>query len=234
MALLETISEMKSRGMNDLDIVNALKEQGITPREINEALSQARIKSAIANPEEMQQSVMRAQEQIQNQQYAQEQYSNQQYPQDQQQYQQEQYQQQGYYNQTIDLETVREVARQEIESATNKLKQEQEKSAKILNDLKFEVQSIENRLNKIEAIIQELQTSIIRKMGDYGEAVSNLNKELRATQNSFAKVINPLMDKKRNIEKNPDEEEIGQEEKQNKQKSRAKSKDSPGVEDYFR
>jgi len=251
MALLEKINSMKQSGMNDLQIINALKEEGITPREINEALSQLKIKSAIASPqqEEMQPSIMAA-PQEQMQQYSEPQYTTQntqeQYnPQ----YSPEQYsqayapQEQQYYSQTLDVETVRDVARQEIEEATKKITSEINALNKFKSDLAFEIQNLDNRLVKIESIIQELQTAIIRKMGEYGEAVSSISQDLKETQKSFSKMINPLLDKKREIEENR-EHEAREESKEAQNKSKSKTTkpeskiqrdtNSASFEEYFR
>ena len=48
MPVIEKISEMKKQGMNDNQIIQNLQEQGISPREINEALDQTRVKAAVS------------------------------------------------------------------------------------------------------------------------------------------------------------------------------------------
>ena len=248
MALLEKINSMRQTGMSEVQILNALKEEGITPREINEAFSQLKIKSAVAEPQEnqeMQPSMtgQAAPEPNQGQAQYQGQYTDQQQyaqPYDQQQYQQTT--DQGYYSQTIDLETVRDIATQEIEEANKKIKTEIESLNKTKTDLSFEVQAIENRVAKIESIIQELQTAIIRKMGEYGEAVSSISQELKDTQESFSKVINPLLDKKRGINQEVKEEKIEGPEEQKSSKPKKQEKptqmtrdtNSAGFEEYFR
>ena len=45
MAVLELLSQMKSKGMSTAQMIQSLKEQGFSPKEINEALSQSEIKS---------------------------------------------------------------------------------------------------------------------------------------------------------------------------------------------
>jgi predicted CopG family antitoxin len=79
-------------------------------------------------------------------------------------------------------------------------------------------------------------------MGEYGESVSNISKELRATQDSFSKILNPLLDKKRGISQEMEnegqdseesEKEINQQ-KPSPKKSRQEAKDSASFEDYLR
>ena len=50
---------------------------------------------------------------------------------------------------------------------------------------------MENRISKTETIVQELQSAIIRKMGEYGEAITGISQEVQETQKSFSKLINP-------------------------------------------
>jgi hypothetical protein len=235
MALLEKINSMKQSGMSDMQVVNTLKEEGITPREINEALSQLKIKSAIGSSESntgLEPSIMQnpAENMVPqpNQQEPQ-------YAQDQTYYTQDQQQDPNYYSQTMDIETIRDISRQETEESLKKIRAELEILNKFKSDAGFEIQNISNRLTKIESIIQEIQTAIIRKMGEYGEAVSSISQDLRETQNSFSKMINPILDKKRNIQQQETPEETKSEPKQKKQESQIqRGQDSASFEDYFR
>jgi predicted CopG family antitoxin len=161
---------------------------------------------------------------------------------------QEQYADQTY-QQGVDIDTVREIASQETEAKTKKMEEKIEVISKFKTELNFQVQSIENRLEKMESLMHELQTAIIRKMGEYGEAVSGISKELKATQDSFSKVINPLIDHKRGIHEKPEEKseeqaeekketqehhKVHQEEKGKKGSKMHRGESSVGVEDYFR
>ncbi len=232
---------MKGQGISDAQIINTLKEEGITPIEINEAISQSKIKSAIGSQEnEMQQSMgspspgqgysQGAQQQTYNQeQYAQ---AQQGYPQEQYAQQpQEQYAAQGYA-QGIDIETIKDISKQQVEESFKKIKEEISSLSKMKSDVKFEMQNIEGRLAQIESIIRELQSAIIRKMGDYGEAISNISQEVRATQQSFSKMINPVLDQKRAMKSEEQTQEEAQESKQDT--SKKTTKNPAGFENYFR
>ena len=52
MGVLEQITQMKNQGIPDQEIVSNLQEQGISPKEINDALSQAQIKNAVTSPDQ--------------------------------------------------------------------------------------------------------------------------------------------------------------------------------------
>ena len=63
MALLERISTMKREGKSSQEIIKTLGEEGVSPRQINEALSQSDIKSAVSTEENMQPSIMQTTDQ---------------------------------------------------------------------------------------------------------------------------------------------------------------------------
>ncbi len=51
MGILDQVTQMRNQGKPDEEIVNNLQQQGISPREINDALSQAEIKNAVSGTE---------------------------------------------------------------------------------------------------------------------------------------------------------------------------------------
>jgi len=52
MAVLEQITQMKGQGLQTPQIIQNLKEQGVSPKEINEALSQSEIKSEVSESQQ--------------------------------------------------------------------------------------------------------------------------------------------------------------------------------------
>ena len=48
MSVLDQVTELKNKGSSEEEIVGTLKEQGIPPKAINDALNQAKIKSAVS------------------------------------------------------------------------------------------------------------------------------------------------------------------------------------------
>jgi len=142
---------------------------------------------------------------------------------------------QAYYSQGLDLETVRDISKQIIEESLKKTHEDIGSLNKMKSEIKFEVQDIQNRLIKIESTMNTIQSAIIRKMGEYGEAISGISNEIRATQESFSKVINPLLDKKRNISspQKSQETEAGTEQ-ESSQKQSSRGEKSASFEDYFR
>ncbi|MBS3092249.1 hypothetical protein J4466_02410 [Candidatus Pacearchaeota archaeon] len=243
MPLLERVRQMKQSGMNENEIVKGLQEQGISPREINDAVAQSRIKDVISNQpisgipsqntmqessypgteeadgysiEGMQPSLINQQEQAPNipiyaeelgqypqpqqypgyEEYSQEQTSYPQQTQEGQDYQS--YYGAGYGSST---ETISEIASQMIDeklSKTNKILSNLTEF-KIILDAK--VDKIDQRLQRIELIIDQLQTNLIRKSSSQIQDIEDIKNEMRGMQEGFSKVLNPLTDNIREIER---------------------------------
>lgn len=190
MVLLDTVKQMQAQGIQDIEIIQKLQEQGFDPKEINDTLSQSRIKAAVSGgyetngqdsvinnaPGEMQQSVMSQQEQ-QPQQYV--------YPTEA--YSQEYYQPQS---QGASSETITEIADQIFSEKAGDIK----KALSILADFKIiteaKLSSLDSRLKKIEMIIEKLQAGIIGRVGEFGQAVTDIKDEMSMMQESFSKVVN--------------------------------------------
>ena len=110
------------------------------------------------------------------------------------------------------------------------------KTLSLLADFKSitdaKLSNLDSRLKKIESIIEKLQSSIIGKVGDFGQAISDIRDEIAGMEESFSKVINPLVEKGRKAMKGASEEEIPEEiPEETKSKSRKKSRD--GFENYL-
>lgn len=254
MALLERVNQLQGQGYQDQQISQMLQEEGNSPKDVNEALSQSKVKAAVAAPEPdgMQASSMpnapeaypstvpvpqaapeAAPQTMAPAAYPQEQaYA----PVDQGQaaaYPAEGYGQDQYYPQALDTETVRDIAKQIVEEELSKLQTDIKEISKLKTDLKFQIQSLDNRLTKIEGTISQLQSDIIKKVGEYGESISDISSEMRATQDSFSKMINPLIDKKRKAEPSPEPKKALTTRKTTK-KTTTTTTSKPGFESYFR
>jgi len=262
MAVVEKIMQMRGQGMTEPQIARSLREEGLSPKEINESLSQSQIKSALnTNPEDyssatspqmqtpqvsqMQPSIMpqnsptpQAFQQtmqpttLQQQPppepnqplqeapteplpYPDQQPSPETYPPEQpypdQQPSPETYppeQPYDYYPeyQSADVETIGDIAGQMIEEKTQDLKKKVSALIKFKEDAGLELEKLNKKVEKIETEFNTLQTAILKKVGDYGEDIKNISKEMHTTQDSFSKMINPIVDNIRKTE-SPEEEE---------------------------
>lgn len=230
MATLERVMQMRQQGVSEPQIIQVLKQEGISPREINEALSQSQIKSALSfesktseNPGDIQS----------NESFSQMQPSrtyNESAPEEAEMYSPEQslqgesiqpitqptgnYAMQlsppspytDYYpeyqpQQATDIGTINDIAEQIVEEKTMSIKKQMLNLTRFKEETALEVEKINERLEKIENTFNELQMAIIRKIGEYGEDIHNISKELHNTQDSFSKLVNPLTDNIREMQK---------------------------------
>ena len=244
MAVLELLSQMKSKGMSTAQMIQSLKEQGFSPKEINEALSQSEIKSELAKQQEfMQQPPQSVNDQMSE--FSQSQFSelqpsieSQPTPEDQQQ-QYPEYQEntsQSQYpeyqtTQSIDFETISDITTQIIGEKLKIIKKEILLITRFRKNAEEKLKHLEQRLDKTETMLNELQIAIIRKVGEYGENIKNISKELQATQQSFSKIIDPLTDNMRELEKISENKTETDKTTDNK-KQKSKSKDT--FENYIR
>lgn len=105
------------------------------------------------------------------------------------------------YTPGSDMETVNEIADQIVEEKTTQIKKQIESFTKFREEIAFDVEKINERLLKVENTLNELQMAIIGKIGEYGRDIQNISKEMHATQDSFSKILNPLTDNIRQMQK---------------------------------
>jgi hypothetical protein len=214
MGTLETIIQMQQNGMTDPQIVATLQQQGISPKDINDGINQAKIKTAVSDPQVPQEP---SQEQYPIEQQAgtpeqpqqQEAYAPQPEPQVDPNQQQEQYYQatpqaysgQEYYQQgAYNTETITEIAEQVF---TEKFKQFTEKTgdlAEFKNSTQDKIAEFDQRLKRIESTIDEIQKAIIQKIGEFGEDASTIKRDLNNLHDTTSKLMNPLIDNYRAIQ----------------------------------
>lgn len=261
MATLEKVMQMKQQGQTDVEIIDALKQQGVSPVEINDAISQSKIKSAIGTeqtPQQPTQPIQETQAPPTPQRYSSEiptqpnqmqpsmmqtqalapQTSEEipaQYPQTTAPYAGEQQYEEEYpeYQAGTDIETITEVAEQITEEKTRNLKKQITTFTKFQEESQLEIERISNRLEKIENTLNELQMAIIGKIGEYGKDIQTIAKEMSATQNSFSKILNPLTDNIRELQKITGNE-LEPEKPKPQTKSKASKKSKESFEDYLR
>jgi hypothetical protein len=146
----------------------------------------------------------------QAQQY-QEQYPQEQYPQQyQEQYQQEQYpqqyqgeyyqdpyqqQSQGYSGGQGSTDTMIEIAEQIFSEKIKKIERQVEQMTEFAALAQTKITNNNERIKRMESIIDKLQIAILEKIGDYGKNLNSIKKEMEMIENSFTKVIPELKKK---------------------------------------
>ena len=213
MALVNQIEQMKQQGMSENDIIRKLQDSGYSPLEINQAIEQSKIKTAGSQlnsdvveksqeeniPIGMQQSIMESFEQQPTIEQPQ-----QEYPQYKQYEQYQSYypaQQQEYPQyQTTTVENMAEITEQIIEEKIDEMRKKimEINAFRILTERR--IKNLDERLKKIESFIQELEIKILGKIGSYSEGLQDIKKEIELMQDSFGKVINPLLDNAKEVQ----------------------------------
>lgn len=215
MGVLEQVTQMRREGRTDEEIISKLKEQRISPREINEALNHAQIKSAVSDirgddPNDIPPAPMpQGDQQYQDQGYGD--YSQQAPAQDQQNYgydqnqqvynpqPQEYYPQQNYqsygdaYSQT-NTDTIVEVSEQVFEEKISEVMKKVESMDEFKSLTQTRLEHLDERLKRIEMVIDRLQSAILEKIGSYGSDLDSIKKEMSMMQDSFTKTLSPMVD----------------------------------------
>jgi tetrahydromethanopterin S-methyltransferase subunit G len=186
MATLDRVMQMQSQGMSDSDIIYTLQNEGINPQEINDSLAQAKIKTAVSQPApKYAPSPQEAQQQMPQDQYAA-------YPQTPQAYGDQQY----YYPEqpSMNIDTISEIVDriliEKIKDIINKIKAVTDFKVKAEEDIK----DLKQRLGTIESSIENLQRSIIGKVGEFGESTQLIHRDIENLHGTVSKLMNPLVD----------------------------------------
>jgi len=202
MTILEQVTQMTNQGLPREEIVKKLQDQGIAPKAINDAFSQTEIKAAVSNeqnydnyeispPKQQQfsQGPVRTQEVSNDDMYEpqapqEEDYS----PQG----EFSQYQEEGSYSSGTDTNTIIEVSEQVFSEKIENIAKQVDDFSEFKSLAEAKLDSLSERVKRIELIIDNLQLSILEKVGSYGNNLENVKKEMSMMQNSFSKMVNPI------------------------------------------
>ncbi len=206
MGVLEQVSQLKSQNVPEQEIINRLRQQGISPKDINDALSQSQIKNAVYTPQEVappsgEQIPMQEREEAayipqtrdieqpgpvpQPQEFyppqPQEEYAAPQGV-----YHQEGY---GYPEETYDSGMMVEIAEQVFAEKIKKMKQQIDNIEETMTLLQTQTEHITERLKRTELIIDKLEVAVLERVGSYGRNLESIKKEMQMIEDSFSKII---------------------------------------------
>lgn len=200
MAILDEVRSMISQGMSDDQVIQTMRQRGVKYKDIADALAQTKIQSAVEQPVsdpsyeqgtqmgDMQASIMNQQVPSPGQ-PTQEQYAPQPLPQGQTSefnpYQQEQ----SYSPPALSSEVITEISEQVVAEKLSDVRKHLEKAIDLKTMMEAKMESLDERLKRIEKTIDALQTSVLRKVGDYVTNVQDLKNELIETQKTFSKAV---------------------------------------------
>jgi len=249
MSVIDDVRRLKASGQSDQAIMNSLRQQGVSDREISDAVSQADIKEAVSNPIDGRiagRQKGQVQQQMQEQDFSggQGMYEPPQYQGEQQVQEQAPMQQEGYegmepsmaagggyqdygaggeiggggydadkgygagggygdvgggyggggypeyqqYQEGMSSDVITEIAEQVVSEKMAQMRESLERTLDFRTVAEARIESLNERLRRMEKIIDKLQLSILEKVGEYLGDVKNLKKELVETQKSFKAV----------------------------------------------
>ncbi len=208
MELLDIIKEMQDQGISNQGIFENLQRQGYKPTQINDAINQLKITIQPMDTQNQNQQNAFNQQQDFNQQpnFNQEQ----QYTENQQNYPQEDYYTQTpqaysgeeYYQQpSFNTETITEITEQVISEKFREYNKRTGDIVSFKNTIQDKVDDINTRLKRIESTIDKLQQAIIQKIGEFGENTQIIKKDLELLHDTTSKLMNPLIDNYRELQK---------------------------------
>lgn len=235
MGILDQVTEMRNQGLSEAEMSARLQEQGFTPRSINDAFNQEKIRSAVSaedvnmqdpsvsesfyRPSTQEQQVPGLPGDMQpptqppayQEQYPQEQYPQEQYappqempqtyqdPYAQNQYPQEEYYQDPYQQQysgaSGSTDTMIEIAEQIFSEKIRKIQRQVEQIGEFAELAQTKISNNNERIKRMESIMDKLQIAILEKIGSYGKDLSTIKKEMEMIEDSFTKVIPELRKK---------------------------------------
>lgn len=206
MSVLEDVQQMQAEGMEESVIIARLQEQGVPYRDISDAIAQSKIKAAVEGtgggtdqntsfmdsgtapqaPLGMQPSIMQNPDGQDKEEYFPAYAQN--APTANQTYE---YGQGGYeYNSAaLSSDTIAEISEQIVSERLSDMRKKMEKIISSKTELDAKTESIEERLKRVEKIIDTLQVSILRKVGDYVTNVEDIKKELVETQKTIGRAL---------------------------------------------
>jgi len=228
---IDEVAKMQSLNMNDAQIIRKLTEQGFNPVEINDALNQAKIKQEIGagkplSSEGFSPSMMNSQtpqmdevpvptpsaipprqEPLRQERRVEQplppvrpEGQEQGYP-----YPYPTYEDQPLQQPSMGTEAMEEIAEEIVNEKW------QEAKAKIGDVVEWKgyadrrINSIEERIKRLESSMDRLQTALLSKVNEYGRSIKMLGAEIGSVENTLGKVLSPLVDNVKELGKIKDE-----------------------------
>jgi len=205
MIQVNRVVQMQQQGMSDNDIITALKNEGVSPKDISDSLAQARIKMAVSQEEPSTEYAQQAQYAPQEQQYApqdQGQYAPQQYAEQQYTPQEQQYAQPQYAEQSsMSIETITEIIDRIIAEKLKEINQKIKPVVDFKNKAEEDITDLKERVKRIESMMDALQKAVIGKVGEFGQSTSMIHQDLENLHGTVSKLMNPLIDNYNELKK---------------------------------
>lgn len=197
MGILDQVMQMKGQGFSEEQIISSLQEQGVSPKQINDALNQYSVKSAVIgnNQQQTPQPEEDYDQQEMDYDYGPEQNINEEAY--------ENYPPQGYppqeygeYMQNDPSDTMIEIAEQVFSEKNKKIKNKLDDLIEFKSLTQIKVDHALERIKRMETVIDKLQIAILDKVGSYGKTLESMKKEMGMMQETFGKALPKIIEKK--------------------------------------
>ena len=187
---------MSKQGLNEVEIIKKLSENGYNPVQISDALNQAKIKSSIGGSE-MTPSIMPVKEDIPSpqQELAVPQPAFVPQPQSQQVPSPEAYPYYQYSQQEekVSTETIEEITEEIVNEKWREVKTRITDVVEWKNYADRRITAIDDRLKRIELSLDRLQAALLGKVQEYGRSIKDVGSEVESLEGAFSKVLSPLI-----------------------------------------
>ena len=208
----EEVLRLQNEGMEDAEIIVSLTKKGFSPRQISEALNQAKIKSEVSEKEGeaaagsaaegLMPSIMaqpKVAEEIPS-------------PQQEQPAEQEEVsapsqgaeagaESYGYEAPKIDTEAIEEIAEQIINERWQESKAKIDDISEWKDFTETRFRNFEERAKRIELALDRLQEALLGKVQEYSQNIKDIGSEISSLEESLGKVMPSLLEKSKSKEK---------------------------------
>ncbi|MFA5084475.1 MAG: hypothetical protein WC475_03830 [Candidatus Paceibacterota bacterium] len=227
---VDEVADLMKQGYTDADIIKYLEESGYSPKDINDAVNQARVKMELAETagEEYQ---TESSEGFEGEAEAPEapvpaprarqmpvptpapSYGGY-YP-----------QQQSYQQETNSTEAIEEIAEGIIEEKWSEFKAKFGDISELKSNFEARLNELSDRVKRIEAAMDRLHVATLSKADEQSRSVQALSSEVEALEGTLSKVIQPLVSSVKDLKENTDSRK--------KKEPAEKKLGKPSIEDIF-
>ena len=193
--------ELKRQGATDQEISQVLSQQGTSPKEILETIDKLNARNTIREIDTMQEQYppegydsVYQQNPGYDQQYYDQGYQGGYAPEQAQEF----YPQEGYdLAGAGDSNLIIELAEQVFSEKIQKIQKQMDELSEIKAVMQVKIDSISKSVERIENIINSLQTAVLEKVGSYGQNLNSIKKEMEMMQDTFSKTLPELVKNKK-------------------------------------
>jgi len=235
---VDEVADLMKQGYADADIIKYLEESGYSPKDINDAVNQARIKIELAEtageeyqPEYPEEEVPEAPAPAPSPKqravpvpapapaggYYPQQYS--------------------YQQETTSTEAVEEIAEGIISEKWEEFKAKFGDIAEMKANFEARLNELSERVKRIEAAMDRLHVATLSRVDEQGRSVKALSSEVEALEGTLSRVIQPLVSSAKEFREAAESKKPKQKEKEKPEKEKAPEKlprlNKQSIEDIF-